>query len=91
MPAAGLYIHTTPALTTGPVSISIPIAKNVGWQSYHDKTIKELDWTMCPNGKCPIAGTYDWGTKAYHQLDPVISTAKENNLKLQNRIKKFKR
>jgi hypothetical protein len=56
-----------------------------------DKTIKELDWTMCPNGKCPIAGTYDWGTKAYNQLDPVISAAKESNLKLQNRIKKFKR
>lgn len=52
-----------------------------------NKTIKELDWAMCPNGKCPVVGTYEQDTKAYNQLDSVIAAAKEYKLKLQNRKK----
>ncbi|WP_184545194.1 hypothetical protein [Mucilaginibacter sp. FT3.2] len=56
-----------------------------------NKTIEELGWSMCPNGKCPIGKSYNAGTKEYDELDGVIAAAKANNIKLQEKLKKLRK
>ncbi len=31
-----------------------------------------LDWTVCPDGKCPEAKMYNPGTREYEQLDSLV-------------------
>jgi antitoxin component YwqK of YwqJK toxin-antitoxin module len=50
-----------------------------------DTSRTELDWVMCPNGKCPIAATYKYGTPGYKQLDVWIANAKKSNVKSKKR------
>jgi hypothetical protein len=56
-----------------------------------DKTITELNWTMCPNGKCPIAKTYNWGTPEYNQVDTLMREGKASTRKLEARIRELKK
>jgi hypothetical protein len=51
------------------------------------KSSTELSWTMCPNGVCPVGGTYKMGTPEYKQLDLVIAQAKQANAKSQKELK----
>ena len=37
-----------------------------------DSTYVELDWTMCPDGKCPDVGQFEEGTLAYARIDSLI-------------------
>ncbi|RYY37365.1 MAG: hypothetical protein EOP46_02930 [Sphingobacteriaceae bacterium] len=39
-------------------------------------SVEELNWTMCPDGKCPETGTFKAGTKEYVQLDSLIAKFK---------------
>lgn len=41
-----------------------------------DTTFTELDWTMCPDGKCPEVGLYESETEAYKKLDGLIVRSK---------------
>lgn len=41
---------------------------------------------MCPNGVCPVGGTYKMGTPEYKQLDIVIAQAKQANAKSQKEL-----
>ncbi|MCD8740471.1 hypothetical protein LT679_07645 [Mucilaginibacter roseus] len=41
-----------------------------------DTSILELDWVLCPDGKCPEAKYYEPGTAEYAQLDVLIKNAK---------------
>ncbi|PTT02550.1 hypothetical protein DBR11_04485 [Pedobacter sp. HMWF019] len=41
-----------------------------------DTTYTELNWTMCPDGKCPEAGLYESETEVYKKLDELIVRAK---------------
>ncbi|MFC0512676.1 hypothetical protein ACFFGT_00635 [Mucilaginibacter angelicae] len=50
------------------------------------KSNTELSWTMCPNGVCPVPGTYKIGTPEYKQLDLVIARAKQANAKSQKEL-----
>ncbi|HEX8023247.1 hypothetical protein [Mucilaginibacter sp.] len=50
------------------------------------KSSTELSWTMCPNGVCPVGGTYKMGTPEYKQLDLVIAQAKQANAKSQKEL-----
>lgn len=55
-----------------------------------DTSSTELDWVMCPNGKCPIAKTYNQGTPEYTQLDTWITNARKNNIMLTKRLNSLK-
>ena len=37
-----------------------------------DSSYLELDWTMCPDGKCPEVGQFDEGTVSYIAIDSLI-------------------
>jgi hypothetical protein len=50
------------------------------------KSSTELSWTMCPNGVCPVGGTYKMGTPEYKRLDLVIAQAKQANAKSQKEL-----
>ncbi|MEO3406397.1 hypothetical protein AAFN85_20965 [Mucilaginibacter sp. CAU 1740] len=52
-----------------------------------NKTITELNWTMCPNGKCPITGTFNYGSAQYKQLDTVIANARLANAQSTKKLK----
>ncbi|AYL94568.1 hypothetical protein [Mucilaginibacter celer] len=41
-----------------------------------NKTYNELNWTMCPDGHCPVAGEYQFGSVKYRQLDTLIAKTK---------------
>jgi hypothetical protein len=56
----------------------------------NDKSFKEQDWAMCPAGKCPTPGTYNWGTPAYKQLDTLMAEARKKELTLKKRIDSMK-
>lgn len=56
-----------------------------------NKTTTELDWSMCPNGKCPIGKSYNQGTKEYDELDGLIAATKASNAKFQAKIKKLQK
>ncbi|WP_121810858.1 hypothetical protein [Mucilaginibacter kameinonensis] len=47
------------------------------------KSHTEQNWAMCPNGVCPVPGTYRFGTPEYKQLDVAIAQAKQANIKFQ--------
>ena len=52
-----------------------------------DKSYTELDWTMCPDGKCPISGTCRFGSAKYKQLDTLIANTKLANIKAMKQLK----
>lgn len=52
----------------------------------NDKTITELNWSMCPNGKCPVAGTFDFGSSEYKYLDILMAQVKQANIKARKEL-----
>lgn len=52
-----------------------------------DTSIIELDWIMCPDGKCPEAKYYEPGTPEYAQLNVLVKNAKAMLAK-QERVRK---
>jgi hypothetical protein len=46
----------------------------------------ELDWVMCPDGKCPIGATYRYGTPGYKQLDAWIANGRKSNAESKKRL-----
>jgi hypothetical protein len=50
------------------------------------KSYTELNWAMCPNGACPISGTFKSGTPQYKQLDLLIAQIKQANAKSQKEL-----
>jgi hypothetical protein len=44
-----------------------------------DSSYVELDWTLCPDGKCPETGQFEEGPPRYKMIDSLI------NLKLVKR------
>ena len=38
-----------------------------------DTSYVELDWTMCPDGKCPEIGQFVKGSSQYSKLDSIIT------------------
>lgn len=57
----------------------------------NDKTIKEQDWAMCPNGVCPKPGSYNWGTPEYKQLDALMAQAKKIGISFKMRLDSLRR
>ncbi|MBD1363338.1 hypothetical protein IDJ77_05890 [Mucilaginibacter sp. ZT4R22] len=56
-----------------------------------DTSRTELDWVMCPDGKCPIATTYRSGTPGYKQLDVWIANARKSNAESKKRLESLAR
>ena len=52
-----------------------------------DTSITELDWTMFPDGACPVIGTFKSGTVAYTQLNALIADARKNNIEMERKLK----
>jgi len=48
-----------------------------------DHTFTELNWVLCPDGQCPIPGTYNAGTAEYRHLDAIIANSRKNSAKLK--------
>lgn len=40
-----------------------------------DSSYVELDWTMCPDGKCPEVGQFEEGSQAYIKIDSLIQAS----------------
>ena len=53
-----------------------------------DSSVVELDWVMCPDGKCPEAKYYEPGTAEYAQLDILIKNTKAAMAKQERARKK---
>jgi hypothetical protein len=51
-----------------------------------DKTVTELNWSMCPDGKCPVPGTYNYGSRQYKQLDTLMAQVKQANIKSKKEV-----
>jgi len=52
-----------------------------------DTSITELDWTMFPDGACPVIGTFKSSTIAYTQLNVLMADARKNNIEMERKLK----
>jgi hypothetical protein len=47
-----------------------------------DTSFTELNWAMCPDGKCPAVGMFKSGTLEYMQVDAWINQVRKRNVKM---------
>lgn len=52
----------------------------------NNKSFTELEWSMCPKGKCPVGGTFDFGSPQYKYLDTLMAQVKQANIKAQKNL-----
>lgn len=51
-----------------------------------DKSFTEQSWRMCPDGKCPVPGTYEIGSEKYKHLDTLMAATKLADIKARKKL-----